>query len=123
MCIRDSNYSNYSWENVLQSDLSSYSADIVISSDVIEHISDPIPYIKNMLSIKDVKYYFISTPEKFSLYREKDFGPPSNIHHYREWDSKEFYKFMSEYFDIEYHMMSNFSQHTQLIIAKKKKND
>lgn len=114
-------YETYQWKNVLTEKLSDYSADIVISSDVIEHIENPIPYIENMLSIKNVKYYFISTPERFSLYGGNDFGPPSNIHHFREWSAKEFYDFMSNYFDIEYHIMSNFSQHTQLIIAKKKK--
>jgi 2-polyprenyl-3-methyl-5-hydroxy-6-metoxy-1,4-benzoquinol methylase len=114
------NYPNNNWRNIEAEDLSNYTADIVISSDVIEHIDNPIPYLENILKIKGVQYYFFSTPEKFSLYGKKDFGPPSNLHHFREWDSFEFNEFMSKFFDIKYHFMSNFEQNTQLIIAKRK---
>ena len=111
-------YPNRKWLNPLESDFSVLESDIVITSDVIEHVPDPIAFLKNLKKIKNVKYYFISTPERKNLYNSLDFGPPTNTHHYREWQYDEFHNFVSEEFEIVYHFLTNIPQSTQLIVCK-----
>lgn len=113
-------YSNRKWLNPLEVNFSDLSSDLVITSDVIEHVPNPQVFLEDLKRINNVKYYFISTPERKNLYNSLDFGPPTNTHHYREWDHKEFNQFISKEFDIIYHFISNVPQATQLIVCKSK---
>jgi SAM-dependent methyltransferase len=102
-------------------DMESLSADIVICSDVIEHVLDPDDLLNNIKKIKDVKYIFISTPDRNLIYSEK-FGPPYNPSHIREWTFEELETYISKHFDVIDHMVTNKKQWTQLIIVKNKTN-
>ena len=69
--------------------------DAIICSDVIEHLVDPdklFPYIEKFSNTKT--FIILSTPDR-SVYRGKDhFGPPHNESHVREWNRKEFEKYI-----------------------------
>lgn len=113
-------YPDRMWLNPLETNFLELQSDIVITSDVIEHVPNPLEFLKNLKKINSVKYYFISTPERRYLYNSLDFGPPTNTHHYREWQHNEFYDFVSQEFQIVYHFISNIPQATQLIVCKVK---
>jgi len=100
-----------SWNNIPKT-----SVDLVICSDVIEHIKDPSEFLKEIAKI-DFKYLILSTPERNSKRGQLDFGPPENVFHYREWSKKEFRSFVSKYFEVKEHFISNKTQCTQLILC------
>ncbi|MBK5208342.1 MAG: methyltransferase domain-containing protein [Flavobacteriaceae bacterium] len=112
-------YPDGHWLKFGDFDMESLSADIVICSDVIEHVLDPDDLLNNIKKIKDVKYIFISTPDR-NLNPSKKFGPPFNPSHIREWTFEELNEYVSAHFDIIEHLISNRKQWTQLIIAKNK---
>lgn len=96
--------------------------DVVICSDVIEHLVDPDQLLE---FIKDIKYKYlvISTPDKNLLYRpwrKGYWGPPINEAHIREWNYKEFAKYMSMHFDVIDHRVTNLAQGTQMMICEPK---
>jgi len=120
----------YSNRKFLTSDFNSgedFYTDVVICSDVIEHLLDPDELI-NFLKSMTFKYLVISTPDRHMLYGRMDplqVGPPKNKAHVREWGFGEFKKYISSYFDIVEHKISNMEQSSQMIICTKKgyKND
>jgi 2-polyprenyl-3-methyl-5-hydroxy-6-metoxy-1,4-benzoquinol methylase len=64
---------------------------IIICSDVIEHLENPsflLQSIKKILNFS--KLCIITTPERDLKRGTKDFGPPLNPHHIREWNFTEF---------------------------------
>jgi hypothetical protein len=78
------------------------SADVVICSDVIEHIIDPDNLLKFLLTI-NAKYYILSTPCReilFKRFGHREYGPPSNRCHVREWTMDEFKGYLSSSFII-----------------------
>ena len=93
------------------------SGDIVNCSDVIEHVLDPDELLNNIKKIKNVKYIFISTPDRNLIYSER-FGPPYNTSHIREWTFEELKSYISKHFDVIDHVVTNRKQWTQLIIVK-----
>ena len=115
-------YPDGNWLKFGDFDMESLSADIVICSDVIEHVLDPDDLLNNIKKIKDVKYIFISTPDRNLIYSEK-FGPPYNPSHIREWTFEELEAYISKHFDVVEHLVTNRKQWTQLIIVKNKANN
>ncbi len=114
-------YPDKNWIDVNELDNKNINCDMVICSDVIEHVLDPDDFIDQIKKLGNFKYLFISTPERNIINGFYDFGPPKNRHHIREWTGWEFRNYISKKFDIKSHMITNFTQGTQLIIATKKK--
>ncbi len=113
-------YPDRKWLKVGEFDLNTLSSDIVICSDVIEHVLDPDQLLNDMKAVKDAKYFFISTPDRGILPNAKTYGPPLNPTHIREWEFSELRKYADTHFEVIDHYISNASQHTQLIICKRK---
>lgn len=93
--------------------------DLVILSDVIEHINEPDLFLKELLKKISFGKIIISTPDRSLRNSKTAYGPPQNKYHYREWTSPEFKNFISRYFMVEEHFISNKSQYTQVIVATK----
>lgn len=96
--------------------------DVVICSDVIEHLVDP-DNLLHYLNRIDFKYLVLSTPERDLVYKPGQSwndGPPRNPTHQREWNKKEFAEYISEFFTIIDHRVTNLEQATQMIICVKK---
>jgi hypothetical protein len=53
------------------------------------------------------------------LYDASHKGPPGNGSHVREWTFQEFNDFVSQWFKVEEHLITNKGQATQTIIIKK----
>ena len=112
-------YPNKKWLKLGDFDMESLSADMVICSDVIEHVLNPDELLNNIKKIKNVKYIFISTPDR-NLIPSKPFGPPFNPSHIREWTFEELETYIGNHFDVIDHLVTNRKQWTQLIIVKPK---
>ncbi len=112
-------YPSKKWLRFGDFEMETVSGDIVICSDVIEHVLNPDELLENINKIQNVKYIFISTPDRNFLPIPK-FGPPLNETHIREWTFEELNEYVGGKFDIIEHFISNKNQKTQLIIAKKK---
>lgn len=100
----------------------SCSTDVIICADVIEHVEDPDDLLYKVLSISDWKYLLISTPERDLRRGKFSFGPPENVYHIREWNSKELLDYLSTFFKIEKHFISNASQCTQAALCTPRSN-
>lgn len=93
--------------------------DMVICADVIEHVLNPndlLSWIKSM----QAQHIIISTPERDSLVRKGKrtlLGPPENNLHIREWNFKEFKKYVGSYFNIIEHKIIE-REDCQLIYCK-----
>jgi hypothetical protein len=92
--------------------------DILIASDVIEHLKQPLDLIEFIIKCNPKKIV-LSTPDR-ELIDTNQNGPPKNQSHYREWNFSEFYEFISDFFVVECHFISNNIQGTQVIIARLK---
>ena len=112
-------YPTRDWLRFGDFEMNALFADIVICSDVIEHVLNPDDLLNNIKKIQNVKYIFISTPDRNLAPTEKS-GPPFNPTHIREWSFEELEEYVGMHFDIIEHIISNESQWTQLIIAKNK---
>jgi len=108
-------YSNKTWRD----DFVPVQCDLLIASDVIEHLKDPNELI-DFIKKSSPKKIILSTPDRELISTHQD-GPPSNRSHYREWNFNEFYEYVSDYFLIEEHFISNEFQGTQIIVATLKK--
>ena len=97
-------------------------ADLVICADVIEHVLDPDSLL-HFISEIGRQYVVLSTPDRNLLCsqdRTPFFGPPENPYHVREWTFDEFSAYISEYFDIVTHRISDLQQGTQMVICQTK---
>lgn len=112
-------YPTKKWLRFGDFDMKNISGDIVICSDVIEHVLNPDELLENINKIENVKYIFISTPDR-NLCKSPNFGPSLNETHIREWSFKELNDYVSKFFTVVAHYISNEKQATQLIIATKK---
>ncbi len=92
-------------------------ADIVICSDVVEHIPDP-DQLMEFLAELSFRKLFLSTPERGLLYGFDQTGPPSNPSHCREWTMEELKTYVSRWFEIEEHEISNRPQATQMMVCR-----
>ncbi len=113
-------YPDRSWAECQLSDRSLAPADLVICADVIEHVVNPdelLEFIKHIASSLVV----ISTPDRSLFYGNSSphlYGPPLNPHHIREWNFSEFHRYIGEHFSIINHVISNYSQGTQMILCQ-----
>lgn len=97
-------------------------ADLIVCSDVIEHLVDPDDLL-NWLAIQRPKYIILSTPDRDLVYKSgtngRD-GPPNNPAHVREWNYDEFFNYISKFFSVVEHKITNQKQATQMIVCKVK---
>ncbi|NND50337.1 MAG: exopolysaccharide biosynthesis protein, partial [Rhizobiales bacterium] len=94
-------------------------ADIVICADVVEHIPNP-DRLMDFLARLHFKKLILSTPERGLMYDCDHSGPPLNPHHCREWTMVEFWTYVSGWFDIERHEITNRVQATQMMVCRAK---
>ena len=114
-----SKYPNHKWYNLDEIDQDA-SFDLIILADVIEHIRQPDEFLIKILSKLSFKQIIISTPER-DLVRGKDnWGPPANIHHFREWNDNEFLSFTEKFLTIDKHFIVEDESTTQIILASSK---
>ena len=109
-------YPNRKWMLFDTTDPSMLHADIVICSDVIEHIKDPddlMGFLKKM----QFRYLILSTPERDAVAGKKDFGPPENTHHYREWNAAEFKQYVQQWFRVEKQLVFDDKSITQVVVC------
>ena len=93
--------------------------DLIICSDVIEHVPDPAEFLES-LAMLNFKFLLLSTPDRGLIKNKYNYlGPPLNPAHYREWNFSEFHNFVSAYFSIEEHFISNQQQATQVVVCGK----
>jgi 2-polyprenyl-3-methyl-5-hydroxy-6-metoxy-1,4-benzoquinol methylase len=112
-------YPDRNWINAAQPDRIPKKTDLIICADVIEHLLNPDELLQLIESI-DFEILFISTPER-KMYRGwTDYGPPQHIYHVREWNAKEFRRYIAPHFEILSHQITNIDDATQLLICKKK---
>jgi hypothetical protein len=100
----------------------SISADIIVCSDVIEHLVNPDELLL-YLAKQSFQYLILSTPSRELVYERDDpanFGPPRNKAHQREWSFEEFHSYISKFFDVIDHRITNYHQATQMLVCKKK---
>lgn len=94
-------------------------ADLLVCADVIEHLPDPDDLLE-FISAIDFKELLISTPERDAVAGKKDFGPPENTAHYREWNAIEFKIYLRQWFDVkEQHIFEGRSV-TQVVRCSRK---
>ena len=114
-------YPQHNWLDGENCNFEDIHADLAICSDVIEHVENPSALLSNIKKIKGLKALVVSTSDRLLARGWFDYGPPANPTHMREWNGKEFAKFMeSEGFTILTHQVTRYDQHTQMIICKPK---
>jgi hypothetical protein len=79
-------------DGVLHTESLSLEKSILICSDVIEHLVNPVPFLRLIRSLlhKGATAVVFSTPERDLTRGEGDNGPPENPCHVREWNCEEF---------------------------------
>jgi len=89
---------------VIPIDLNVLSNSVIICSDVIEHLIHPgflLENLKTCLAYAPVA--LLSTPERDLTYGLKNFGPPPNPKHVREWNESELESLLRSYdFHVEF---------------------
>ncbi len=113
------NYPGREWLLFDETNPTTLYTDLIICSDVIEHNENPDSLIAFIRSIQSKQIIF-STPERNGIAGKKDYGPPENLSHYREWDAHEFKNYISRYFVIEEQRIFNSRSVTQVITCKNK---
>lgn len=93
--------------------------DLFICADTIEHAVCPESLMDYILCCEP-KLIVLSTPDRSRLNAPQE-GPPLNPCHVREWTMPEFYSFVTKYFKVVEHFISNEKQATQCLVAKLKK--
>jgi 2-polyprenyl-3-methyl-5-hydroxy-6-metoxy-1,4-benzoquinol methylase len=76
----------------LQTDNFSVENSILICSDIIEHLVNPVPFLRLIRKLlrHGATAVVFSTPERDLTRGESDYGPPYNPCHVREWTAEEF---------------------------------
>ncbi len=116
------NYPDRNWINAGTINEQPVNTEIIICADVIEHVLNPDKLLGSISSMQ-FELLFLSTPERNMARGWYDYGPPDNEAHVREWNSRELVSYISGYFHIVSHQITNMEQSTQLLICKKKKGD
>ena len=93
--------------------------DLVICSNVVEHLANPDDLMEFLEDIP-FQYLVISTPERDLVAGEKDFGPPANTAHFREWNGAEFRNYLRRWFKVEEHHILQNKCVTQVAICSKR---
>lgn len=112
-------YPSHQWMLFDDTNPAQLQTDIVICSDVIEHMEDPDSLL-DFLQDVEFKYLILSTPERDTKLGKKDYGPPENLAHYREWNAYEFKDYVRPWFNIEEQKILHDKSITQVLICTKK---
>lgn len=94
-------------------------ADLVICADVVEHVLDPSS-VMEFIDRLATRYIILSTPDRDLMYPPGSgyrHGPPSNRTHVREWNYREFERYVSSYFEVLDHRITNYVQGTQMVLC------
>lgn len=110
-------YPDKKWLAFEQVEPSQLQTDLIICSDVIEHVKNPDELMDFLKKIK-FNSLVISTPERTSVRGIKDFGPPENPSHYREWNRQEFKDYVSKWFNIRDQIITSDKSASQMLICK-----
>ena len=113
-------YPNETWFAFSDPTWKKYPAQLIICADVIEHVPNPDAFVEDLLEHRESKYFVFSTPDRNLDTSPWKFGPPNNEAHYREWTFEEFEGFLSRYFRVVHHSISNHEQRTQMLVAERK---
>ena len=113
-------YPNETWFAFSDPSWKKFPAQLIICADVIEHVPNPDAFIEDLLEHREAKYFVFSTPDRNLDTSPWKFGPPNNESHYREWTFDEFEGFLSRYFRVVHHSISNHEQRTQMLVAERK---
>jgi hypothetical protein len=113
-------YPNETWFAFSDPSWKKFPAQLIICADVIEHVPNPVAFIEDLLEHREAKYFVFSTPDRNLDTSPWKFGPPNNESHYREWTFEEFEGFLSRYFMVVHHSISNHEQRTQMLVAERK---
>lgn len=97
-----------------------FPAQLIICADVIEHVPNPDAFVADLLEHREAKYFVFSTPDRNLDTSPWKFGPPNNEAHYREWTFEEFEGYLSRYFRVVHHAITNHEQRTQMLVAERK---
>jgi len=100
-------YPNETWFAFSDPSWKKFPAQLIICADVIEHVPNPDAFIEDLLEHREAKYFVFSTPDRNLDTSPWKFGPPNNEAHYREWTFEEFEGFLSRYFRVVHHSISN----------------
>lgn len=92
-------------------------ADLVICSDVIEHVKNPDSLMDFLKKIQ-CRHLLISTPERDSIRGLRDFGPPQNTSHFREWNKEEFCGYVSRWFSVDNQIISRDKSPSQILFCR-----
>ncbi len=112
-------YPQRRWAECRLSDRGLRAPDLVVCSDVIEHVLDPdelVAFIKGL----HAKLIIFSTPDRDLVYPPGDpyrAGPPRNETHVREWNLREFNRYIARSFPIVHHLITNAAQATQMTLC------
>ena len=123
VCNLDFLKSTYPQRNWGLSDLQStpdFQPDLVICADVIEHLTNPDELLSFLVRL-NAGHIVLSTPDRSLLYRpwqKRYWGPPRNPSHQREWTSREFFRYISDTFEVVEHVITRKDQATQMIVCK-----
>jgi len=105
-------FADKSWKN--------FETDLLICSDVIEHVPNPDVFLIELASLTHINYWVFSTPDRSLDNSPWKYGPPNNEAHFREWSFDEFGLYMSNFFEVLEHKITNKEQRTQMVVCKKK---
>ena len=111
-------YPDRDWRLSSFSDGKVISADLIICSDVIEHLVDPNELLR-FFGKQSFKYLILSTPDRNLVRAFNDAGPPANKAHVREWSFIEFRRYISDWFEVVDHRITNIEQGTQMLVCRK----
>ena len=115
-------YPDRKWLTPPEPDQPMPAADLYICSDVIEHISQPDAFLRQIAS-SPFRFLILSTPAREILFADgrREFrGPPANRAHYFEWTMGELNKLMRPYFEIIEHSYKYNGEYTQVVVARQK---
>jgi len=113
-------YPNETWFAFSDPSWKKFPAQLIICADVIEHVPNPDAFIADLLEHREAKYFVFSTPDRNLDTSPWKFGPPNNEAHYREWTFEEFEGYLSRYFRVVHHAITNHEQRTQMLVAERK---
>jgi hypothetical protein len=107
-------YPERKWLSFKNTDPSKLESDLVICSDVVEHVKNPDELMDFLKKMK-FRQLVISTPERDSIRGKRDFGPPENTSHYREWNKEEFKNYVSAWFRVNEQMITKDKSTSQIL--------
>lgn len=112
-------YPDRNWISGSFDDVDIPPADVVVCADVVEHVADPDALMRYLQRLTK-GFLVLSTPDRHLVHGRRNlhrYGPPENPAHVREWSFDELAKYVSRFFKIERHFISNRPQATQCIVA------